>query len=344
MSPPSRSNRTTRVDDGAAGEAIEVQRDPDLERWRRSLERSRERRRARAATEVSSRRSRWRRAAPIAATLGVWWLLVGAAELSLDARERTARAGEAASASQPAGAAVIPDSDAIKDAWRYASGRGGLVSLAVIDSDGRMRSFEGERPYVSASVVKALLLAAELERLERSGLPLDEATRTLLTQMITISDNNAADAIYARVGDAGLYAVARRAGMGSFTVSGYWSNAQITAEDMARFMWRLDRVLAGPHREFGLGLLGGIVESQRWGIPAGAPGWSVRFKGGWRPTDMGALVHQAAELRNGDERVAVAVLTDGQPSQTYAVETLRGVADRLVGPLSTGSWDGRWRG
>ena len=47
--------------------------------------------------------------------------------------------------------------------------------------------------------------------------------------MITISDNDAADAIYDRVGDAGLIAVAERAGMTRFTVAGYWGNAQIAA-------------------------------------------------------------------------------------------------------------------
>ena len=85
--------------------------------------------------------------------------------------------------------------------------------------------------------------------------------------------------------------------MQSFSVAGYWANAQVTAADMARFMWSLDDVFAGPHREFALGLLGSVVASQRWGIPAGAgEGWNVRFKGGWRPSDSGALVHQAAEL------------------------------------------------
>jgi hypothetical protein len=104
-------------------------------------------------------------------------------------------------------------------------------------------------------------------------------------------------------------------------------------------------VLAGAHREFGLGLLGSVTASQRWGIPQGAgQGWDVRFKGGWRSTEMGQLVHQAAELRGEDGRLALAILTDAQPSQSYAVETLRGVADRLVGPLSREPWERRWRG
>jgi Beta-lactamase enzyme family len=360
MGSPSRSEKTPRVGGQVAGEAIQVGRDPELERFERSLKRSRERRAARRRSRRQWRlplKTReptagkpsigrpWRQAAPVAAILAGWWLMVAAPELDVDTRDRGGAALGAASGQPVAaqGSSVVPAGPAVDEAWDYARERGGLVSLAVIDSEGRMHSFEGERAYVSASVVKALLMAAELQRLEASGAPLDSTTRTLLTQMITVSDNNAANTIYYRVGDAGLYEVARRAGMQSFTVSGYWANAQITAEDMARFMWRLDEVLAGPHREFGLGLLAGITGSQRWGIPQGAgDGWSVRFKGGWRSTDLGQLVHQAAELRTEGARMALAVLTDGQPSQSYAIETLRGVGDRLAGPLSREPWDGRW--
>jgi hypothetical protein len=341
MDPPTRTTQGTRVGGFRSDDPLRVGPDPELERFESSLQRSRERR----AGGEKATGWRWRHGAPLAVGLAAWWVLVAAPELDGDA---PAPGGEGRAASAPAvsvpRSTVIPADDAVDEAWSYARERDGFVSLAVIDSEGRMHSFEGERAYVSASVVKALLLAAELNRLEAAGLPLDDGTRTLLTQMVTVSDNDAADAIYSRVGDAGLFDVARRAGMESFSVAGYWSNAQITAEDMARFMWRLDNVLAGPHREFGLGLLGSITASQRWGIPHGAgSGWEVRLKGGWRSTNMGELVHQAAELRSADERVAIAILTDAQPSQPYAVETLRGVADRLVGPLSRAQWEGRWR-
>ena len=239
---------------------------------------------------------------------------------------------------------AVPEAGAIERAWDYASGRAGPLSVAVIDSRGRLHGFDAARPFYSASVSKVLLLAAELGRLEAADAPLDDLTAGLLTRMITISDNDAADAIYQRVGDAAIVEAARAAGMESFGVAGYWAEARITAADMARFMWHLDDAFAGPHREFALGLLGSVVTSQRWGIPAGVgEGWKVRFKGGWRPTGTGSLVHQAAELRGGGERVALAVLSDGQPSHEYGTETLRGIADRLVGPKSSEPWDGRWR-
>ena len=81
--------------------------------------------------------------------------------------------------------------------------REGVVSLAIVNSDGRLRGYRENRRYASASVVKAMLLAAEMRRLKHAGERLDSSTDALLTAMITVSDNDAADTIYARVGDAG---------------------------------------------------------------------------------------------------------------------------------------------
>ena len=226
---------------------------------------------------------------------------------------------------------TLPTASGLRRAWAYARERGGVVSIAVVDSAGRLRGRHQERRYVSASVVKAMLLAAELDRLADQGLGLDPSTEQTLRAMITYSDNPAADSIYYRVGDAGLHRVARAAGMQRFAVSGYWANAQITAADMARLFARLDAVMAGPEREFALGLLGSVIPEQSWGIPdAAGERWAVRFKGGWRETGRGSLVHQAAELRRDGRSLAIAVLTDGQPSQPYAIRTVRGVARRLL--------------
>jgi beta-lactamase class A len=233
----------------------------------------------------------------------------------------------------------LPPRSRIASARGYAAARLGVVSFALVDSRGRAFDMRGGHSFVSASVVKAMLLVAELDRLAASGSTLDPATRGLLDAMITYSDNAAADAIYARVGDEGLEAVARDAGLKSFTVSGYWANAQLTASDMAQLMSRLDELLGGPHFEYGSDVLARIVAAQRWGIPAAVAGqgWGVRFKGGWRGTDSGQLVHQIARLRRGETTVSLAVLTDGNPTMAYGVETIRGVAERLFSQRRAGS-------
>ena len=225
----------------------------------------------------------------------------------------------------------VPSAVALRKARDYARGRVGPVAFAAVNSEGKLRGDDPHRLYPAASTVKAMLLAAELRRIKRAGGGIDSQTDSLLTAMITASDNDAADAIYARVGDAGMSEVAHRAGMPDFTIAGHWGNAQVSAADLALLFGDLDRVLVRQFREYGKGLLGSVIPTQRWGI-ADAVGdrWAIRFKGGWLPDH--ALAHQAAELRerHGNRELSIAVLTDDQPSFDYAIASVRGVAERLL--------------
>ena len=60
-----------------------------------------------------------------------------------------------------------------------------------------------------------------------------------------------------------------------------------------------------------------------------AAGFDTFFKGGWRGTGAGQLVHEAALFERGAPRFSMAVLTDGNPSHDYGTATLRGVAQRI---------------
>ncbi len=227
--------------------------------------------------------------------------------------------------------AAWPAEGAIAKAERIARSRGEFVSFAAIGPGGREIGFAEDRRYVSASVVKAMLLVAELRRLEAEKLPLDSTTSATIKAMITYSDNDAANTIYSRVGDDGLYEVAKLAGMQNFDVYGYWANAQITAADMASFAERLDRLFEVPGGDYGSQLMRSIIPEQSWGIPqAAAKDADVRFKGGWRPTERGELVHQAARVDLDGKSYSIAVLTDGNPSMPYGEETIRLIAEELL--------------
>ncbi len=224
----------------------------------------------------------------------------------------------------------------LRDARRFAERAPATVAFAVQDADGGVRGLDRDGKFSSASASKVVLLAGELRRLRDADERLDRATRSLLERMIRFSDNAAADSIYARVGDAGMERVARRAGMRSFeTVPGYWGGAQVSAAELARFFFHLERNLVGPYRGFGKGLLATITPAQRWGIPAAAPrGWEVYFKGGWRPPDTeetsGPVTHQAALLRHrSGRRLAIAILTD-RPPGTRTFSILEGITLRLL--------------
>ncbi|MGH2957869.1 MAG: serine hydrolase [Solirubrobacterales bacterium] len=241
---------------------------------------------------------------------------------------------------------AYPSRDAVRTAQRFAAGWGD-VSFAVIDSVRGLRGYGQDSHYSAASASKALLLAAELRRLRDGEEPLDGGTRALLESMIVYSDNDAAGGVYARVGDAGLEEVVERARMSAFEVDpGFWGGAQLTAADLARFYWRLEANLAGPHRDYGMRLLSGITESQRWGIPAAAgSAWRIWFKGGWRPAGQegttGAVTHQGALLEHkGGQRLAMAVLSNEAPGAGGGYSAIEGVTSRLLEdpPPHSGGW------
>ena len=225
--------------------------------------------------------------------------------------------------------ARFPARARIRAVHRYLRSRGGVNSWSLIDSWGRVHGFAPQRVYVSASLVKAMLLVAYLRGIG-NRMP-DAGERASLGPMITESSNDAADTIYYRVGDAGLHSVASLAQMARFSVAGYWGNAHFSAEDQARFFRRIDRLVPKRSRGYARGLLSSIVPYQRWGFSrfAGGAGFRTFFKGGWRGTGAGQLVHEAALFERGDTRLSMAVLTDGNPSHEYGTATLRGVAQRM---------------
>jgi len=149
--------------------------------------------------------------------------------------------------------------------------------------------------------------------------------------MIRRSDNAAATAIHNEVGARGLRRLARRAGMKRFIPNPVWGGSQITARDQSRFFWRIRKLVPRRHRSYAMGLLRRIVPGQRWGVPRANPrGWRVHFKGGWTPSGGGWRVNQSALLQKGNRRLAIAVLTDGDPSLGYGATTISGVTRRLL--------------
>ena len=167
----------------------------------------------------------------------------------------------------------------------------------------------GERQQGAAAGGRAPAAATEDE-------PLDQETKALLEPMITYSDNRAADAVYAQVGDEGLEEVARRAGMTRLRAdAGLLGRRPDHGRRHGPLLLPPGREPAGPHRAYAKGLLARITPVERWGIPqvVGPAGRSGSRAAGGRPGEedtSGAVTHQAALLvHRGGERLALAVLT-----------------------------------
>jgi hypothetical protein len=134
------------------------------------------------------------------------------------------------------------------------------------------------------------------------------------------------------VGDAALYRLAHRAGMTDFSIVGIWANAQISPADQAKFFFNMDSLIPPQFVGYARYLLSTIAGFESWGIPAVARprGYAVFFKGGWRGTGLGQLVHQVARLEGHGRRFALAVMTDGDPSMGYGIGTIQGVTGSLL--------------
>ncbi len=226
--------------------------------------------------------------------------------------------------------ACVSPSD-VASARKYARGRPGSVSFAVYEQ-GKLRSWGGGVSYRSASLVKAMLLVADLRRHDRLHASLSAGARSRLSAMIRVSDNGQASATFNLVGASGLRSVARLAGMRNYRVGGYWGTSQLTASDQARFFGRLGRLFPPKYRAYGRQLLRSVVPGQTWG---GAPvarrhGFKTMFKSGWLPRSGGWVVHQGLRLERGRCTIGVAVLTGSQPSMAAGVESIRGVTERLL--------------
>ena len=224
------------------------------------------------------------------------------------------RPGRRCTMSRHALPARFPPLSRVRAVQGWLRTRSGSNSWALVDSWGRMHSFAPGRVYVSASLVKAMLLVAYLRGI-RNRAP-DAGERASLGPMITASSNDAADTIYYRVGDAALNRVARLVGMRSFS----WPATRerpLQRAGPGALLQRIDRLVPRASRATpalplvdrelpALGLLALLARGR----------FKTFFKGGWRGTGAGQLVHEAALFERGGTRISMAVLTDGTARMT----------------------------
>ncbi len=216
-------------------------------------------------------------------------------------------------------------------ARRFARHRIGTVSFAIVGEHGNLRGYRAQRQFHSASVIKAMLLVSYLRRPSVRNRALEGHDRSLLWPMITRSDNTTATEVYDTVGNAGLDRLARASHMRRFRPNVVWGLSEITARDQALYFYRLRRYIPGRHRRYAFRLLSHIVSFQRWGVPPAKPkGWKVFFKGGFIPAADGWRINQVALLRRAGRKLALAVLTHGNPSESYGAKTVQGVTARLL--------------
>jgi hypothetical protein len=207
------------------------------------------------------------------------------------------------------------------------------VGVAVSDAHtGVSCEFQPDRHFASASIVKVIILAALLHEVAAGHGVLSAGQAGLSREMITESDNAAADTLWDEVGRANLQRFLDLAGM-AHTLLGpgiLWGLTQATASDELRLLTVLtsaNPVLDRASREYELQLMAQVIPAQRWGVPAGAgPGVTVHVKNGWLPDPQLWVVNSIGTFSSDDGVYRIAVLSQGNPAMGEGIALVQGIA------------------
>jgi beta-lactamase class A len=222
--------------------------------------------------------------------------------------------------------------------------RAGNHAVAVYDTvTGVSCQANDDRHFSSASVVKALILAALLRWHQEAGSPLSSWERSEATLMITQSDNDAATDLWNEVGPSRLQHFLDLAGMHEtgLGTGGYWGLTQVTAHDemlLLKLLTVPNPVLSPASRAYQLGLMARVIPGERWGTPAGAPrGVTVHVKNGWLPEIAGWHINSLGAFTGKGKNYLIVVLTDDNPSEEYGIDTVEDVARVIHQDLAAAS-------
>jgi hypothetical protein len=198
--------------------------------------------------------------------------------------------------------------------------------------------YNGSTHFDSASIVKAIIMAALLRWHQQTGTPLSSWEKSEATLMITQSDNDAATDLWDELGMDNLQDFLNLAGMGETRLGqdGEWGLTQVTAHDemlLLKLLTAPNPVLDASSRSYQLGLMAQVTNWEAWGVTAGTPsGVAWHVKNGWLPDATGWHINSIGTFSGHGEDYMIAVLsdnTDMNDDEQYGINTIEDVA-RLV--------------
>jgi beta-lactamase class A len=256
-------------------------------------------------------------------------------------RSATASASAEPSASPSVAATAAPDS-ALLGAVAQANG---AVSVAVTDlGTGRTLTYGADgHGFATASIVKVDILATLLLQAQDQGTTLTRTEESLATTMIENSDNDSATALWNDIGqESGLNAANQRFGLTSTTggTEGNWGLTSTTAADQLRLLRQVftsDSLLSATSRDYVQGLLAQVESDQRWGVSAAASDGDYAVKNGWLPRSATGLwvVNSVGRVQRNGQELLIAVVSDGNLSESDGISLVQSVAQAAAGSLGT---------
>jgi len=225
---------------------------------------------------------------------------------------------------------------------------GGHLAVAVIDrTTGRQVIQNGDERFPAASIVKVDILACLLWQDQRSGKRMTTAQMSQAARMIEVSDNAAADALFAVIGRQSGLAEANRAFRLTQTVPGTttvhpWGQTLTTARDQLRLLEVVSDPggpLTAASTAYILGLLNRVDSSQRWGITAAAAhGATVFVKDGWLAEQSDNwlwIVNSFGRIVERGHEFLIVTLSDHGRSQNAGIAAVEHAAVAALAAMRT---------
>lgn len=236
----------------------------------------------------------------------------------------------------------------------YRRSRRGTFGVALYDR--RDRSTFGYRSTwrnQTLSTVKVLIMATVLHRCQEQGISLTSTQVAQAREMITESDNDAANALLTWAGLANVQRVAKLYGLTSTAIQGgtiagaddWWGYSTTTAADFLTLLkgvtWG-DSVITPANRDYLKSLMGQIISSQRWGVCAPPLPTSVNWhtKNGWGSRADGYRANSLGHITGNGRDYAAVILTrapynsDYMVESDYAIDTVNAVSQILYDAMA----------
>lgn len=265
-----------------------------------------------------------------------------AESLAPDPAVKSERIGEAAEEMAEDRAAGIADT-----IDSYLDERGVRLGISLYDlSSGVAFDYANDEHFTTASTVKVNILAALLLQAQDEDRSLTDEERRLADEMITISGNDPANALHARIGSSsGFESAMTEFGFADTEpgAGGVWGSTQTTTADSLRLLEAIatdDSPLSEASQEYIRQLMADVAPEQVWGasVAAGAED-EVEIKNGWVPRDSDGgrwSVNSIAHVFGADRDLLIAVYSDQHSSQEAGIECIEDVVTEVMTGLYPG--------
>lgn len=218
----------------------------------------------------------------------------------------------------------------------YLAGRAGVITAGVYDVDsGRTYLYDAGVRERTASIVKIDILATALYQSQEAHRPFTARQDELATAMIEDSNDHDATLLWNAVG--GRDAVDdfnALIGFRSTIPSWSWGDVETTPLDQLRLLKVIalpNAVLDTASREYEMGLMEGVISSERFGLGWGSPAKAlVGVKDGYYPeATTGWQLNTTGFVHYQGRFYLATVMTAHNPNEEYGIDTVTTVSRDL---------------